>query len=134
MSEMITLSGYLCASLHVGHARRSRPVLNYRITVSGSQYLILILFTYALLQGTAITLLNVIKNRICYRVIAGVYMFMSRWLLLFLPLYCFQAGVCCNLGLREEKRFCAKNHNKQISMVGDCCKMFQSGWLLYFHF
>ena len=34
-SEMIKLSGHLFASLHVGHARRSRAVLNYRITVSG---------------------------------------------------------------------------------------------------
>ena len=35
-SEMIMLSG------HVGHERRSRLVLNYRITVSGSPNLILI--------------------------------------------------------------------------------------------
>ena len=35
-SEMITLLGHLWASLHVRHARRSRPVLNYRNTVSGS--------------------------------------------------------------------------------------------------
>ena len=39
-SEMITLSGHLYASLHVGYARRSRPVSNYRITVSGSPDLI----------------------------------------------------------------------------------------------
>ena len=26
------LSGHLCASLHVGHARRIRPVFDYRIT------------------------------------------------------------------------------------------------------
>ena len=35
-SEMITLAGDLCASLHVGHERRSRLVLNFRITDSGS--------------------------------------------------------------------------------------------------
>ena len=35
-SEMITLSGHFCASLYVGHEVRSRSVLNYRITVSGS--------------------------------------------------------------------------------------------------
>ena len=35
-SVMITLSRHLCASPNVGHARRSRPVLNYRITDSGS--------------------------------------------------------------------------------------------------
>ena len=39
-SEMIMLSGHLCASLHVGHARKSMSVLNYRITVSGSPDLI----------------------------------------------------------------------------------------------
>ena len=39
-SEMITLSGHLCKSLHVGHAKRSRLVSNYKITVSGSQDLI----------------------------------------------------------------------------------------------
>ena len=38
-SEMITLSRQFCASLHVGHARRSWPVLNYRIS-SGSLHLI----------------------------------------------------------------------------------------------
>ena len=32
-SEMIMLSGHLCASLHVGHGKRSRPVLKCRITV-----------------------------------------------------------------------------------------------------
>ena len=42
-SEMITPSGHLCASLHVEHARRSRPVLNYKITVSGIPHLVLIL-------------------------------------------------------------------------------------------
>ena len=35
-SEMITLSGHLYTRLYVGHARRRRPVLNHRITVSGS--------------------------------------------------------------------------------------------------
>ena len=39
-SEMILLSGHLFVSLHVGHARRSRLVLNYRINVSGSPDLI----------------------------------------------------------------------------------------------
>ena len=33
-SEMKTLSRHFCASLYVGHARRSRPVLDYRITDS----------------------------------------------------------------------------------------------------
>ena len=28
----VVLSGHFCASLHVGHARRIRPVFNYRIT------------------------------------------------------------------------------------------------------
>ena len=28
----IVLSGHFCASLHVGHARRIRPVFKYRIT------------------------------------------------------------------------------------------------------
>ena len=31
-SVTITLSRHFCASLHVGHARRIRPVLKYRIT------------------------------------------------------------------------------------------------------
>ena len=37
---MIILSGHCYPSLHVGHARTSRPVFNYRITVSGSTDLI----------------------------------------------------------------------------------------------
>ena len=28
----VVLSGYFCASLHVGHARSIRPVFDYRIT------------------------------------------------------------------------------------------------------
>ena len=28
----VVLSGHFCASLHVGHARRIRPVFDYRIT------------------------------------------------------------------------------------------------------
>ena len=28
----VVLSGHFCTSLHVGHARRIRPVFNYRIT------------------------------------------------------------------------------------------------------
>ena len=39
-SEMIRLSGHLCTRLHKGHARRSRLISNYRITVSGSLDLI----------------------------------------------------------------------------------------------
>ena len=27
----VVLSGHFCASLHAGHARRTRPILNYRI-------------------------------------------------------------------------------------------------------
>ena len=49
-SGMITLSGHLCASLHVGNARRSRSVLNYRITVPGSPDLIHSLICMSLLR------------------------------------------------------------------------------------
>ena len=31
-SVTVTLSRHFCASLHVGHARKIRPVLKYRIT------------------------------------------------------------------------------------------------------
>ena len=37
---MITLSVPLCTSLHVGHARRRRLAIYYRITVPGSSDLI----------------------------------------------------------------------------------------------
>ena len=68
--EMIMLSGHLCASPHVGHARRSRLVLNYRITVSGSPDLIIYLVKCAIifiLLSKANNESNLINNYIFYR-------------------------------------------------------------------
>ena len=60
-SGMITLSGYLCASLHVGNAKRSRSVSNYRITVPGSPDLIhsflYFFFRLPIVQGGTFTFL-----------------------------------------------------------------------------
>ena len=69
-SETMSLSGHLFASLLVGNARRSRLVLNYRITVSGSPDLIIYLVKCAIifiLLSKANNESNLINNYIFYR-------------------------------------------------------------------
>lgn len=65
-SERISLSGHFCASLHVGHARRSRPWLNCRNT-SGSKELVQFNFSKYTIQ-------NIVKMdqcvMVCYDAIA----------------------------------------------------------------
>ena len=59
-------------------------------------------------------------------------MFCSEWLLPYLVAHIIEVGVCCHL--KKGENLCAKKHMKNYDIVGGCCQMILSWWMLQLHF